>query len=1192
MLIYKPLMKKKFELSTQKVKGISFHKTRHNWVGIGLFTGEVQIWDFRNGFMVAQFKENDSCIRSTDFHSMQSLIVSGGDDFLIKGWDFSENKKVFELKGHVDFIRSVQFHNELPWVLSASDDQTMRIWNWQSKSQLTVITGHGHYVMSARFHPTKDLIVSGSLDSTIRIWDYAKLKSKFSSSHGTLYFLSNDVEPLVITEGHVKGVNWVDFHPTEEMVVSCSDDRLIKLWKYTNSAASEDQVFHGHSSNVSCVAFTPDGKHVVSNGEDFQLRLWDLKGMTIAKVSIPEQKQWVLAVHAKLPFVAVGCDKSFNIISIGAEKIQYDMKAHFLVYYSNKDKTIKFSDLQLNTTKKFGFLNDVLDGRAKNITINPFKTSKNILGFVTLKTKDYDQITVFNINLTNMKAQSNAIKASAAVFMSGERLVIAEGKKLNIYHNQTLNLQSTLDFGEKIEGLYQGGLNKVFISSKGIIAYFDVDDQNVIFNIDDENLKSVKRIQWNRKRTHFVIETSVGLHLYDKKGKSKYYIKEESKIKSLIWNDNNKIIYNTHEYIKYVLLNGETGIIRSIDKIIFLLAYHSDRIVFFDVNEEFESLDIDTTDIEFKLALQVNDQEKIKSILSNTEFLGNSMVSFLLKNKHSQIALQLTKDKQTAFYLALHSGDLEKAYQYARELNDKRKYIQLAEEASRLGSLTLAEACYNLGDVKDKLLTLNVITGNVAGLKKLDFEDKNARFMQSMYSGDVKLRVKLLAESGQIALAYATAKTYGVREYIDALEKGAPEVVSKIKLSGQGTALLPPKPLVSDYSTSLRILDSWPMYDTPEDITNDVKDEYSAEESEDSFVNDFVEIKPKPKTAIPKVEANQEEIQDAWGVGDEIEVSDNEEVDNQDNQPENEEVECLNPFIKQIMRKSLVAWHHFSLGDINKGISLLEIQIALRNTKYIDHILNEFKQTSLYIDKNDPQSVRGLDDLPNKYTMDYFASSYKNILGFATKAKIIETIEACKTMIRELIVARVETDDDVNKIEFYKERLLNYCLAFRAKLESDIEGDSNRKVELCVIMAVTDLEPIHQALILQIVINTLYKLKNYVYTAYVIRKLLRIAEDDGNIVKGDTVMKMKKILATCEQKGNNSTTFEFKESYLYEKDIYTKIEYSGLCFSPKSELIACSYDLSHYKPENKGETSLFSEFCEIGYKGLGVKYFN
>ena len=78
--------------------------------------------------------------------------------------------------------------------------------------------------MCAKFHPEKDLILSGSLDSTFRIWDYSKLKSKFSSQHGTLYMLSGDVEAFVIMEAHMKGVNWVTWNPVENLLATCSDD--------------------------------------------------------------------------------------------------------------------------------------------------------------------------------------------------------------------------------------------------------------------------------------------------------------------------------------------------------------------------------------------------------------------------------------------------------------------------------------------------------------------------------------------------------------------------------------------------------------------------------------------------------------------------------------------------------------------------------------------------------------------------------------------------------------------------------------------------------------------------------------------------------------------------------------------------------------------------------------------------------
>jgi WD40 repeat protein len=34
-----------------------------------------------------------------------------------------------------------------------------------------------------------------------------------------------------VLEGHSRGVNWASFHPTLPLVISCGDDRLIKLWR-------------------------------------------------------------------------------------------------------------------------------------------------------------------------------------------------------------------------------------------------------------------------------------------------------------------------------------------------------------------------------------------------------------------------------------------------------------------------------------------------------------------------------------------------------------------------------------------------------------------------------------------------------------------------------------------------------------------------------------------------------------------------------------------------------------------------------------------------------------------------------------------------------------------------------------------------------------------------------------------------
>jgi coatomer subunit alpha len=183
-----------------------------------------------------------------------------------------------------------------------------------------------------------DLIVSASLDQSVRVWDISGLRKKHSAPTSMTFeesvrqnqnqadmFGNTDAVVKFVLEGHDRGVNWVAFHPSLPLIVSAGDDRLVKLWRMSETKAWEVDTCRGHFMNASAAIFHPhQGKFhpycisrgrfkslplllrplkrpsliniiadmlqdlILSVGEDKTVRVWDLNKRTSVQVcSIP-----------------------------------------------------------------------------------------------------------------------------------------------------------------------------------------------------------------------------------------------------------------------------------------------------------------------------------------------------------------------------------------------------------------------------------------------------------------------------------------------------------------------------------------------------------------------------------------------------------------------------------------------------------------------------------------------------------------------------------------------------------------------------------------------------------------------------------------------------------------------------------------------------------------------------------------
>jgi WD40 repeat protein len=64
-------------------------------------------------------------------------------------------------------------------------------------------------------------------------------------------------------EGHTSDINAIAIHPAGTLVASVSDDKHVRLWRFSDQYTI---VIFQHSSLLHCVTFSVDGRHILSGG--------------------------------------------------------------------------------------------------------------------------------------------------------------------------------------------------------------------------------------------------------------------------------------------------------------------------------------------------------------------------------------------------------------------------------------------------------------------------------------------------------------------------------------------------------------------------------------------------------------------------------------------------------------------------------------------------------------------------------------------------------------------------------------------------------------------------------------------------------------------------------------------------------------------------------------------------------------
>lgn len=559
--------------------------------------------------------------------------------------------------------------------------------------------------------------------------------------------------------------------------------------------------------------------------------------------------------------------------------------------------------------------------------------------------------------------------------------------------------------------------------------------------------------------------------------------------------------------MKYSLLNGDNGIVRTLDQTVYLVRVKGRNVYCLDRAAKPKILQIDPTEYRFKLALVKRNYEEMLHIIQTSSLVGQSIISYLQKKGYPEIALQFVQDPTTRFELAIECGNLEVAVEMAKQLDRPQLWTRLSSEALSHGNHQVVEMCYQKLKQFDKLSFLYLSTGDNAKLSRMATiaehrGDFTSRFQNALYLGEVEDRIQMFKEIDLYPLAYLTAKSNGLEDECQSILEATGLTEEQLTVPKLGEPLTPPKPVVPTYKAN------WPTKATSQSFFEkallgqveglSLDDEPAA--AADGFgFEDATEDGAKQNGAL--AEGDEDEDAAGWDMGEDIVPEVEEGFVNV------ESTDAGGAGISEAelwARNSPLAVDHVAGGSFESAMQLLNRQVGAVNFAPLKpRFLEVYQATKTYlpasaglpplinyvrrnVEETDPRKV--LPIIPRD--LEYLAANDLQRGYDSMKAnKLEDGIKIFKGILHAVLVNAVSSDSEVAEAKKLISSASEYAVAMgvelsRRKLGAPDAVANNkellkRSLELSAYFTIPKIEVPHRQLALLNAMNLAMRSKNY-----------------------------------------------------------------------------------------------------------------
>ncbi|BAQ65312.1 FHA domain-containing protein [Geminocystis sp. NIES-3709] len=205
------------------------------------------IWNLFNFQEITHIEAEQNSIQCLALSDDQKMIVSGGNDNLVKLWNIEEREEIASFSGHKMAVNGVSISPDNKLIVSGGNDKLVKLWNIEDRKEIASFSSHKMAVNGVSISSDNKLIASGSSDKLVKLWSV------------------EDEKEIASFTGHKTEINTVVFNHNNELIASSGGDQLIKLWNIKTKAEEKTVkaefkfpitglFFHPNNTSIICIS--------------------------------------------------------------------------------------------------------------------------------------------------------------------------------------------------------------------------------------------------------------------------------------------------------------------------------------------------------------------------------------------------------------------------------------------------------------------------------------------------------------------------------------------------------------------------------------------------------------------------------------------------------------------------------------------------------------------------------------------------------------------------------------------------------------------------------------------------------------------------------------------------------------------------------------------------------------------------